>query len=104
MSDCSANAWAVPAECERPHFAGSDEIVIDSMLPAYVLEAARTVRIRQLPDVTFAKLETCTMTVEYEGYPTSDFLCSACGKLHNAPRIRRYCPRCGAMVAGTERP
>lgn len=99
MSDCSTRAWMVPAECEPPRLA-DDELVIDSMLPMEMLESVMSVRIRQVPDVMFLKLVTCTLTVEYEGYPMSDFRCSAYTKVHNAPRPGAYCPRCGAMVVG----
>lgn len=102
MSDCSTRAWMVPAECEPPRLA-DDELVIDSTLPLEMLASVMSVRIRQVPDATFIKLVTCTLTVEYEGYPMSDFRCSACRKVHNAPRPGAYCPRCGAMVVAVVR-
>lgn len=98
VSDCSPRAWMVPAECELPRLTGTDELVIDSTLPLEMLASVTSVRIRQVPDVMFLKLVTCTLTVEYEGYPMSDFRCSACTKVHNAPRPGAFCPRCGARV------
>ena len=53
--------------------------------------------------LVYALRETCTMTQEYAGYPCSDFRCSACGKVHNAPHADEFCSRCGAMVVGVER-
>ena len=41
---------------------------------------------------------TCRLVVEFEGYPCNDYRCTACGKVHNAPRANGYCPRCGAKV------
>ncbi len=98
VSDCSTNAWAVPARCEKPHFIGDDELVVDSTLPAEMLAQVGSVRIRQMPDVVYRRRETCTMTVEYEGSPCSDYRCSRCGKVHNTPRVGPFCPRCGASV------
>ena len=103
MSCCSPDAWKVPARCERPHLAGSDELVVDSTLPPEMLGHVRSVRLRQMPDAVFSRRETCTLTVEYEGSPCCDFRCSACGKVHNASRIGLFCPRCGARVKGVER-
>lgn len=99
MSDCSANAWAVPKACV-PAGLGDAELVIDTLVPAADLACVRTVRIRQLPDEVFVRRDTCELTVEYEGYPCSDFRCSACGKVHNAPAPQPFCPRCAAEVVG----
>lgn len=98
MSDCSANAWAVPKAC-APMGRGEAELVIDALMPAAELAGVRSVRIRQLPDEVFVRREACVLTVEYEGYPCSDFRCSACGKVHNAPAPQPFCPRCAAEVA-----
>lgn len=43
--------------------------------------------------------ESCTMTLAYRGEPSSAYRCSACGKLHDAPRVHGFCPRCGAEVS-----
>ena len=99
MSDCSRNAWAVPKAAQMPNFDGTDELVVDSMMEPGEVDAVRTVRVRQLPDAVFVRRATCTLTVVYRGYPCSDFLCSSCGKIHNAPHPDAFCPRCGAVVA-----
>ena len=97
MSDCSPKAWAVPKDC-APMAGERDELVLDAFVPPALLASVTTVRIRQLPDEVFQRRGTCVLTVEYEGYPCSDYRCSSCGKLHNAPRPGAYCPRCGAIV------
>ena len=48
--------------------------------------------------IRFEPVAECEMTTEYEGYPCSDYRCSACGKVHSAPRAHERCPRCGAKV------
>ena len=98
MSDCSTRAWQVPRASELPKLDGTDELVIDVMLPAQTIESARTLRIRQLPSAVFHRRRTCTLIIRYRGYPNMDIECSCCGKIHNAPRTDRYCPRCGAWV------
>ena len=99
MSDCSANAWAVPKESGIPRHDGTDELVIDAYATPEQIAGARSLRIRQAPGAVFAKVDWCTLTVEYAGDPCNDYRCSACGKLHNAPRANAFCPRCGARVA-----
>ena len=98
MSDCSTRAWQVPRDATPPNLDGTDELVVDVMLPEAAIASARTLRIRQLPEAVFVRRKTCTLTVEYEGYPNLDYLCSSCNKIHNAPRQNAFCPRCGARV------
>ena len=52
--------------------------------------------------VWFRKHRECTMTEGYKGNPCNDYTCSACGKMHCAPQLHAYCPRCGARVVGVE--
>lgn len=48
----------------------------------------------------FRRFRECTMTVGFKGNPCNDYTCSACGKMHCAPQLHAYCPRCGAKIAG----
>ena len=101
MSDCSPNAWAVPRHRD-PLGEDGNELVLDAYIHPDLLDGVRTVRIRQVPGAVFHRRGKCTLTVEMEGYPCNDYRCSACGKMHNAPRAGAYCPRCGAFVTGVE--
>lgn len=48
--------------------------------------------------VWFRKFRECTMTEGFKGSPCNDYTCSACGKMHCAPQVHRFCPRCGSLV------
>lgn len=98
MSDCSTRAWQVPRDAAPPNLDGTDDLVIDTFLPKEVIASARTVRIRPFADAVFVRRKTCTLIIRYKGYPNMDIECSCCGKIHNAPRTGRHCPRCGAWV------
>lgn len=50
----------------------------------------------------YALERKCDMALEFEGTPCNDYRCSNCGKVHNAPRLHRYCPRCGARIRGRQ--
>ena len=53
--------------------------------------------------VRFERVRECEMELEYEGYPVSDWRCSACGKVSNTPHVYERCPRCGARVFDANR-
>lgn len=84
MSDCSTRAYDVP-----------DTIKVPRMYP---LEIVQRIERIDYGGIYFRKEVTCTMTEAYRGTPCSDWECSACGKIHNAPRTGRFCPRCGAKI------
>ena len=46
----------------------------------------------------FVKQRECTMAEGFKGTPCNDYTCSACGKMHCAPQVHRFCPRCGSLV------
>lgn len=50
----------------------------------------------------FPRRDACDMSLVYEGYPCSDWKCSTCGKIHSAPRLHNYCPRCGAPIESAD--
>lgn len=52
-------------------------------------------------EARYELVRDCEMTLEYRGVPCSDYRCSACGKVHCAPRAPQRCPRCGARVTRT---
>lgn len=98
MSDCSTRAWDVPRDALPPSLDGTDDLVVDTFLPRELIASASTVRIRPFTDAVFVRRKTCTLIIRYKGYPNMDIECSSCGKIHNAPRAGRFCPRCGAAA------
>ena len=69
---------------------------------AYEAADAITVRFskRKGDCIWFRKFRECTMTEGFKGNPCNDYTCSACGKMHCAPQLHAYCPRCGARIVG----
>ena len=91
MGDCSTNAWRVPKLDER-----EPGVIYSHQL--YSREVYENAKAIEIAGVRFYKPVTCTLTRTYHGSPCSDWLCSACGKIHNAPRANAFCPRCAAKV------
>ena len=69
---------------------------IDAMFPDEYVDSIGAI---SYGGIEFTRRGKCVLTVEHEGYPCNDYRCSACGKVHNAPRPGSYCPRCGCLVA-----
>lgn len=90
MSDCSVNAWRVPAEREP------GVIYQHGMYDAAMIEHVSAIEVE---GVRFERARTCEM--EY----VSDFMswhCKACDMMDMAPRDPkpRFCKWCGAKVVG----
>ena len=66
--------------------------------PLYTRKFYECLTAIEVQGIRFNREVECEMTTELEGYPCNDYRCSACGKLHTAPRANERCPRCGAKV------
>lgn len=70
--------------------------------PLYTQKLYERITAIEVCGIRFAREKTCSMATEFRGTPCNDYRCSACGKLHNAPRAHSYCPRCGAKVTDVD--
>lgn len=74
---------------------GAYSIEMPALFPASVMAHVDSV---DIGGVRFVLERTCSMALTFKGEPCNDYTCSACGKVHNAPRVNEYCPRCGARI------
>ena len=76
---------------------GGYSIEMPSLYPAQVMAHVDSVVIGGMRFERYYGRE-CEMSLTFKGSPCNDYVCSACGKMHNAPRVSTYCPRCGARI------
>ena len=86
--------WHVPRESRAPG--------VLYQQPLYTQKFYESITAIEVYGIRFARERKCSMTTEFEGTPCNDYRCSACGKLHNAPRVHSHCPRCGAKVTDVD--
>lgn len=99
MSDCANGGrgrsgdtkWHVPKPEDR-------EPGVLYQHPTYARKFYECLTAIEVYGIRFEPVAECEMTTEFEGYPCNDYRCSACSKVHSAPRAHERCPRCGAKV------
>ena len=87
--------WRVPKPADRE----PGVLYVDTVYSKKVLDGVKSVVMQGLK---FEKERFCSLKVTFHGDPCNDYVCSNCGKMHNAPRSGRFCPRCGAKVTEVE--
>jgi len=87
--------WEVPKTKDRE----PDVLYVDSVYSEKIIDGVKAVVMKGR---RFTRERICSLTTAFKGEPCNDYVCSACGKMHNAPRPSTFCPRCGARVTDVD--